>query len=238
MGFFEEHKALIITVLLFSVLLLAMYNINISESNRKTRETLIELSNLRREEPKEQQQQEEPTPPEEKRPNLETHQAFNENREESEKEFNSRLDEIFKKNAAQQEAAEEDAAESSPGEYEISQNPEEKDQQGSQGDNSSKELSASENTYRNSSISFSLVGRKAIEIPNPIYTCDSSGKIVVNIEVNSYGDVLDAKINKSSSTSSNECLIDQAIEYALGARFSRAAGRNKQPGTITFYFQD
>ena len=82
------------------------------------------------------------------------------------------------------------------------------------------------------------MGRKAVEIPNPVYTCDSSGKIVVNIEVNEFGEVLEAKINKSSSNSSNECLVDQAIEYALGARFNRASGRKRQPGTITFYFQD
>ena len=67
MGFFDRHKALIITSLLFAVLLLGMYNIRISNTNAKVRETLIQLNNLRTEEPakeeQEQPEEESETPP-------------------------------------------------------------------------------------------------------------------------------------------------------------------------------
>lgn len=243
MNFFEENKALIITVLLFAVLILAMYNINISKSNQKVRETLIELNDLRPEEPREQEQQEQeqqPEPPEQEpqRPNLETHQAFNQNQEESKKNFESRLDEIFQKNAASQEASEEESTSSTRGDLNLEPNRRQKKQQASEGNNTSEELSTTQGSLRNSSISFSLVGRSAIEIPNPIYTCDTPGKIVVNISVNAVGEVIETSVNKKSSTSSNECLVDKALEYAGGARFSKLPGRNSQPGTITYYFQE
>ena len=238
MGFFEQHKALIITSLLFSILILAMYNINVSNSNKKVRETLIELNNLKQEAQKQEEQQpkEEPKPAA-KRPGLKTHQAFNENRTESETNVKSRLDEIFEKNSARQKATEDENSNPASGEFDFSKTPVKKQQKASSGNNSSKEISNKEGSYRNSSISFSLVGRQAINIPNPVYTCDTGGKIVVNIEVNAEGAVIDTSVNKSSSSSSNECLIDQALKYAAGATFSALAGRNSQPGTITYNFQ-
>lgn len=241
MDFFEEHKALIITVLLFAVLFLAMYNINISRSNQKVRETLIELNNLRAEEPKKQEQPEreqQPETPQRQRQNFETHQAFNQNQQESRKNFESRLDEIFQKNSASQEASEEESTETSSGDLNLEPNRRQKRQKASEGNDTSEELSTQKGSLRNSSISFSLIGRSAIEIPNPIYTCDTSGKIVVNITVNADGQVVDTSVNKRSSTSSNECLIEMALEYASGARFSKLQGRTSQPGTITYYFQD
>ncbi len=242
MDFFEEHKALIITVLLFFVLFLAMYNINISRTNEKVRETLIELNDLRPDQPQEQeqteQQQPEPQEPEPQRPNLETHQAFNQNQEEARENFESRLDEIFQKNGAKREASEEESTSPTRGELNLESNRRQKKQQASEGNNTSEELTTQKGTLRNSSISFSLKGRSAIDIPNPIYTCDTPGRIVVNIMVNAAGKVIETSVNKKSSTSSNECLTDKAQEYALQARFSPLSGRNSQPGTITYNFQD
>lgn len=240
MDFFDEHKALIITVLLFSLLLLTMYNINISNANKKVRETLIELSNIRAaEELQEEEQQEEPEPPQEQvqQPNLQTHQAFNQNQEETRQNVQSRLEEIFQRNSAMQEASEEESSESTSGEFTVGPSRTEKRQEASQGNNSTEEVSTQQGSLRNSSISFSLVGRTAIFIPNPIYTCDVPGKIVVNITVDAAGRVTDTSVNKSASSSSNQCLIDRALEYAAGATFSALSGRNAQPGTITFYFQ-
>lgn len=238
MGFFERHKALIITSLLFSILILAMYNINISNSNKKVRETLIELNNLRQEAQKleEEQQKQEPKPAA-KQPSLKTHQAFNENQSQSETNVKSRLDEIFEKNSANQKASEAENSKPSSGDFNFAKTPAPKQKKASSGNNSSEEISNKPGSYRNSSISFSLVGRSAINIPNPVYTCDTSGRIVVNIEVNDEGAVVHTSVNKSSSSSSNECLIDQALEYAAGARFSALPGRDSQPGTITYNFQ-
>lgn len=238
MGFFEQHKALIITSLLFSILILAMYNINISNSNKKVRETLIELNNLRQEAQKQEEEQQKQEPkPASKQPRLQTHQAFNENRAENETNVKSRLDEIFEKNSAKQEAAEDESSNPEKGEYDIAKAPAKKRREASAGNNTSEEISSKEGSYRNSSISFSLMGRRAIFIPNPVYTCDTPGRIVVNIEVNAQGAVVGTSINKSSSTSSNECLIDQALEYASKATFSALPGKMSQPGTITYNFQ-
>ena len=239
MNFFEQHKALIITSLFCGILLLTMYNINISNSNEKVRETLIELRNLKAEEtPKESQkaeekEEEEPAPA--RQPNLQTHQAFNQNREESESSTRSRLEEIFKKNAAEQQASENGLT--SEGDFYLNKNTRKKQQQ-SEGNNTSAETSVQRGSLRNSSISFSLKGRQAQDIPNPVYTCDNSGKVVVNITVNQDGAVTSTSLNKASSTSNNECLIEKALEYAAGAIFTRLVGRESQPGTITYYFQD
>ncbi len=89
---------------------------------------------------------------------------------------------------------------------------------------------------RNTTISYQLVNRKDIDLPNPVYTCYGSGKVVINIEVNNLGKVVKNSYNKASSTTSNECLIDAALEYAEQARFTTDASKTKQLGTITFNF--
>jgi outer membrane biosynthesis protein TonB len=218
-----------------------MYNIKISNESKKIRETLIELNDLRPEPLAEEEPEPEEQEPEEAQsqsPSVQTHQAFNQNQQESQKNLESRLDEIFEKNAAQQEAAEEEASQASRGEIVLNPNRREEKKKASQGDDSSSETSVQEGSLRNSSISFSLKGRSAVFIPNPIYTCDTGGKVVVNITVNANGDVVKTSINKAASTTSNECLTDQAREYAEDARFSRLVGRNSQPGTITYNFQN
>ncbi len=89
---------------------------------------------------------------------------------------------------------------------------------------------------RESTVSYDLKGRNAIRIPNPVYTCDAIGTIVLSIEVNSNGVIIKKEFNKKASTSSNGCLIDQALIYASEAYFDRAS-EVSQKGTITFYFQ-
>lgn len=86
-----------------------------------------------------------------------------------------------------------------------------------------------------SSIRFSLANRSKIHIPIPVYLCEIDGKIVVNITVNSKGNVIDAYVN-TSSTSSNECLIEHALDYAKQSQFSSDASKETQIGSITFYF--
>ena len=241
MDFFDRHKALIITILIFSILILSMYNINISNESKKIRETLIELNELMPPPPPEEQpepEEQQPEEPQRPSPTVQTHQAFNQNQQESQRNLESRLDEIFQKNAAQQEAAEEEASEASRGDIVLKPNRREEPKKASQGDNTTDKTSVEEGSLRNSSISFSLRGRTAVFIPNPIYTCDTSGKVVINITVNSNGDVVRTSVNKAASTTSNECLVEQALEYAEDARFSRLAGRDSQPGTITYNFQN
>lgn len=89
---------------------------------------------------------------------------------------------------------------------------------------------------RRTSISFSLVDRNAYSLPPPIYTCIEGGKVVVNIKVDANGYVTEADFNAESSGTTNGCLVDNAIAYALKARFSPDS-RSSQIGTITYLFQ-
>lgn len=89
---------------------------------------------------------------------------------------------------------------------------------------------------RRTSISYSLVERNAYYLPPPIYTCIEGGKVVINIKVDDNGYVTEATFNDKSSGTSNGCLVDNAIEYALKARFS-SDSKAEQIGTITYLFQ-
>lgn len=89
---------------------------------------------------------------------------------------------------------------------------------------------------RQTSISYSLVDRNSVVLPPPIYTCIAGGKVVINIVVDNRGFVLQAQLNEKSSNTSNGCLVDNAIEYALKSRFS-TSGKPSQIGTITYLFQ-
>ena len=87
-----------------------------------------------------------------------------------------------------------------------------------------------------SSSSWKLDGRKLVgKIPNPVYTCNGSGKVVVKIEVNGNGYVIDTKVDKRRSSTRNECLFDNAMEYARKALFSKSS-LEEQEGTITYFF--
>jgi outer membrane biosynthesis protein TonB len=86
-----------------------------------------------------------------------------------------------------------------------------------------------------SSISFSLVNRKKVHIPIPIYLCEVDGKIVVNINVDANGNVTDAYLN-TSSKSDNACLIEHALQYAKQSQFSADVSKENQIGSITFFF--
>ncbi|WP_432411948.1 energy transducer TonB [Rasiella sp. SM2506] len=89
---------------------------------------------------------------------------------------------------------------------------------------------------RRTTISYSLKDRTALELPNPVYTCDGGGKIVISIEVNALGRITNATYNKGLSTTTNGCLIDSALEYTSQARFTTLAGKDGQVGTISYNF--
>lgn len=239
MDFFDRHKALIITLLLFGILLLGLVNFNLSNSNKKARELLVDLENFRteeqvEEEPEQEQENQDPQP---QQPSPATHRAFNESEQARNQNFDQQLNEIFDRNSASREETSENESTTSSGNVSLPGSRKQQPQQRSDGNNNSDQTSTRSGGMDNSSISFSLVGRSAVFIPNPIYTCDVAGKVVINITVNSQGRVESTSVNKGSSTSSNECLIRNALDYASRAVFSDLAGRNSQPGTITYHFQ-
>ncbi|MGA9591146.1 MAG: energy transducer TonB [Salegentibacter sp.] len=237
MDFFDRHKALILTVLCCGILILGLINFRLSQYKKESTEMMVNLDQLKPEEktPEEKKEEEPPKPKAQKTKTVETHRAFNENQEERKENFDRQLDEILKKNSAKQEQSSKD--ETKAGEVSLPKKSEENKKKSSQGNDQSEELANKEGGIRNSSISFSLRGRRAIDIPNPVYTCDVAGRIVVNITVNAGGMVEETTFNKASSSSTNECLIEQALKYASGARFSPLPGRDEQPGTITYQFE-
>ncbi|MGY0391528.1 hypothetical protein ACW5R3_03060 [Bizionia sp. KMM 8389] len=87
-----------------------------------------------------------------------------------------------------------------------------------------------------SSMHYSLVNRTHSYLPTPIYLCNTGGKIVVNISVNSQGEVIKSTINKAASTA-NACLQNHAIEYANQSRFNIDRSKKTQLGSITFQFK-
>jgi TonB family protein len=237
MDFFDRHKALIITLLFFAVLLLGLFNFNLANKNRKDREFLMDLDNLKIEEPVVEKPEPEEVPKNNTRETAQTHRAFNENLEDREENFDQQLKEIFDKNSALQNQTSENETSNSSGNFDFQNKKKEQVQKKSDGNKTSAVTSTKKGGIDHSSISFSLLGRSAVDIPNPVYTCNRSGKIVVNISVNTDGRVTSTTINKGSSSTTNECLAEQALEYAAQAVFSPLPGRNSQPGTITYNFK-
>ena len=99
-----------------------------------------------------------------------------------------------------------------------------------------KEKRTSDGVNRKTTISYNLKDRAAIELPNPVYTCDKGGKIVISIVVDALGKIDKATYNPSLSTTSNGCLIDAALEYTQQSRFTTKGGRDRQLGAITYLF--
>jgi len=93
------------------------------------------------------------------------------------------------------------------------------------------------NIKRHTTITYSMVDRMHSYLANPVYTCESFGRVVINVKVNSSGQVIEANYNQSSSNTKNGCLVENAIKYALKSRFDSKAGSGEQVGSITYLFQ-
>jgi hypothetical protein len=71
----------------------------------------------------------------------------------------------------------------------------------------------------------------------PAYLCAGQGTVVVRIEVNSGGQVRKAEIDPSRTTTTNECMRENAMGSAQGAVFTRnAKAPDPHYGTITYIF--
>ena len=101
---------------------------------------------------------------------------------------------------------------------------------------SSEEVIEPKKVASRTTIRYNLSERTALELPNPVYTCESGGKVVITIEVNDFGKVTKANYNKKASTTENGCLIDSALEYAKTSKFTSKKDSRKQLGTISYSF--
>ena len=92
-------------------------------------------------------------------------------------------------------------------------------------------------TYKGPSvISYKLDGRKAVNLPIPVYKCLGGGDVTVMIGVDQRGYVVTAKVIPEFS-SSDACLMEYAIRAAKQSRFS--ANNNapvQQQGEIVYRF--
>lgn len=232
----NQHRALLITFLLSGSVVLAVFNLNLKNHEETIAESYYQLEpeiELTEDEVKVLQALEKINASK-----AETNNAFNET------DRKSHFSEAYQK-IAPPEDYESKSSEENDGDDESSNSFVEK--KPIKPAINKEELSAfskandvlknqkSEGSNSKSTISFSLVDRKKVHIPIPVYLCEVDGKVVINITVNANGNVTDTYLN-TSSTSSNDCLVDYALQYAKSSQFSADASKNSQLGSITFHF--
>ncbi len=230
MEFIEKHKALIITLMLMGILVMGLYNITMFRKQKEQSEILMEIpEEFLSEMAKEEQPEEELIAQENRQLDnaRRTHAAYNEDFEDHDE-----IEERIKSLMESDEAANGDDVAPNEGEEALK---EEEKKEDAEEKKEKEKLEEGETNNRNSSLTYTLKDRKSVELPNPVYTCNASGKVVVKIEVNKNGYVIDTKVDKKRSTTRNECLFDNAMEYARQALFSRS-DIEKQEGSITYYF--
>lgn len=84
---------------------------------------------------------------------------------------------------------------------------------------------------------YQLGNRKPISRPKPDYICDEEGLVVVSIEVNIYGKVINATPGLKGSTNTAACLLSQAKEAALKTTWQPDSNApSKQIGVIKYRF--
>lgn len=86
-------------------------------------------------------------------------------------------------------------------------------------------------------IYYDVPGRTHSYLPIPIYMCQGAGKITLSIEINQRGDIIDADLMASESTTNDPCLIETAVSTALMSKFNPDANAPRsQRGTLTYHF--
>ncbi|MDD3722979.1 MAG: energy transducer TonB [Lutibacter sp.] len=84
---------------------------------------------------------------------------------------------------------------------------------------------------------YQLGNRKPISRPKPNYICDEEGLVVVSIEVNVSGKVINATPGIKGSTNTAACLLSQAKEAALKTTWQPDSNApSKQIGVIKYRF--
>ena len=235
MNFDYSYRAFLITSLLFGILFLGMYSIKLSRYTEVAEKEFDVEYAVEEILPDEEQEKELASAAE--RIKIETNRAYNE----AEK-FISELEDSREEPTESTEAklqAMNDAITNASGVDDAAAREKAKkklaETKATLSKNKKNTLTTTASS-RQTTISYSLVNRKALELPNPVYTCEGFGKVVISIEVNQLGKVVKTAYNKSASTTTNECLIDSAIEYAREARFTTDGARLSQLGTISYHF--
>lgn len=86
-------------------------------------------------------------------------------------------------------------------------------------------------------VTYAVENRKSVYLKIPVYMCEGSGKVVVEVEVSKIGKVTSARVNKQSKTLDEECLQKAAKEAAMLSSFNTDKNAaTTQKGTITYQF--
>lgn len=232
----DQHKALLITVLIAGTVVLSVFSLSIKKHSEGIAESYYEI-----------EPEEEPT--EEELKILEALEKLNNSKAETNQAFNqsqksNKFAQAYKTIAPPEDYVpdhsdfdSDETLKSLKDKYKNDHKDNIDDEALSQFDKANDVLKKQQEEANNSksTIGFSLKGRSKVHIPIPIYLCEVSGKIVVNITVNATGNVTDAYVNSTSNTD-NECLVEHALEYAKESVFSSDASKPTQIGSITFHF--
>lgn len=238
----RKQLSFLITFFSMALVVLGLYNIHLGQEEKE--EYVIELS-LLEEEDLEKQIEEELKDMEEmaKADPVKSHMAYNEANKPSfgNPEPLKTLEEIMEEQELSSDTDDPTDFLSSDSEYaarvkELAKRRREKQELLGEKE-ASKEVMTNNLAKRRTSISYSLVDRRHTSLPIPIYTCIEGGKVVINIKVDELGKVIEADVNKKSSSTLNGCLVDNAIEYALKSKFNTGE-KVEQMGTITYLFQE
>lgn len=88
-----------------------------------------------------------------------------------------------------------------------------------------------------SSVFYSLKNRHKLILPIPVFKCEESGRVRVEITVNQNGKVIKAEVIHRESDTSDENLFEAALDAAYRSRFNiNRSSPMKQIGSITFNF--
>jgi hypothetical protein len=86
-------------------------------------------------------------------------------------------------------------------------------------------------------ISYMLENRHYTYLPIPIYKCEGAGQVTLAIEVDRHGNVLKASPTSDSANTSDECLTETAVTYALRTTFNvDPKAPEVESGFLTFLF--
>lgn len=237
----DQHKALIITVLIAGIVVFGLFSIQLKQQGKLITESFYLL------EPEPEKTQEELQNFEDlKGPS--TNKAFNEDQEYMDMMRNFKTvsaNDFDRTTKALEESRESEVEDETSHNKSLANsntyalNSEETKSYKKLQDELNKRLKnkkqAVEHAKAKSTLTYSLKGRTLTYYKTPRYLCEYGGKIVVNIKVNESGDVYDAFVN-GSSNSNNQCLINHALDYAKSVQFN-TSDRTEQIGTITFLFK-
>jgi len=240
----EQHKALIITVLISGIVVLGMFSFQLKQH----KDLITESYYLLEPEPEVEKTENELQEIEDINAKL-TNKAFNEDQEYKEMMRNfktvsandfQRTTKAIEEARASEEIVEETSINKSyANSNAYALNSEEtqsyKNLQEELKQRQDNKKQADEHAKNKGTLTYSLKGRTLTYYKIPRYLCENGGKIVVSIRVNEAGDVFDANVN-GSSNSNNKCLTDHAIVYAKSVQFD-TSDRKEQIGTITFLFK-